>query len=427
MYICITLLNFDKIYIDMLRSQVTVLSLLLTVSISFSQGVGINNANNPPHSSAGLDVDFNNKGLLVPRLTTVQRDAIVNPATGLIIYNTNTNCLNMYDGSVWRTSCFDCASTPTAGSNSPVSAGGTINLTASTVPGATYYWTGPNNFTSTQQNPSIPNASVNEAGTYTVVAIANGCTSAVATVTVVVNSVSFQAFTSNGTFTVPGGITQVKVLCVGGGGGGGSGHQGGGGSGFVASGTYAVIPGQTFTITVGNGGNGAQTMYADNSLVGNTPGGASSFGNLLTANGGGTVGCVNCAAGNGGSGGGGACNAGSPGGNGGTNGAAGTGCTHSPGTGQGSFALHFALFSQNTFSAGNGGQGGTGSHAPGGGGGGVKMNNSGPNGQNGIQTFSAIGGEGYGGGGGAGGYNGPSGENRWAGGNGAAGLVYVEW
>lgn len=411
----------------MLRSQVTVLSLLLTVSISFSQGVGINNANNPPHPSAGLDVDFNNKGLLVPRLTTVQRDAIVNPATGLIIYNTNTNCLNMYDGSVWKTSCFDCASTPTAGSNSPVSAGGTINLTASNVPGATYYWTGPNGFTSTQQNPSIPNASQNNAGTYTVVAIANGCTSSVATVTVVINQVNFQIFTSNGTFTVPGGVTQIRVLCVGGGGGGASGHQGGGAGGFVQTGTYSVVPGNTYNITVGSGGLGAQTVVSTNTITGNTPGGSSSFGNLLTVQGGGTPVNINGPAGSGGTGGGGSCNAGSPGCAGGTNGANGSNCCNQlPGNGQGAYASSFSIFVANTVTAGNGGAGGNSSHSGGGGGGGVLISGSGPSGQNGVQSFSAAGGQGYGGGGGAGGYDGAFNE-RWAGGNGAAGVVYVEW
>ncbi|MCW5909083.1 MAG: PKD domain-containing protein [Chitinophagales bacterium] len=76
---------------------------------------------------------------------------------------------------------------PVAGSNSPVCSGSTLNLTASTVQGATYSWTGPNNFTSSQQNPSIVNVTTAASGTYTVVATALNCPSQPATVQVTVN------------------------------------------------------------------------------------------------------------------------------------------------------------------------------------------------------------------------------------------------
>ncbi|MEW6470005.1 MAG: PKD domain-containing protein [Bacteroidota bacterium] len=77
---------------------------------------------------------------------------------------------------------------PTAGSNSPVCVGSTLNLTASTISGATYNWTGPNSFSSTQQNPSIPNVTTADAGTYSVTATVNGCTGPAGNITVVVNS-----------------------------------------------------------------------------------------------------------------------------------------------------------------------------------------------------------------------------------------------
>ena len=63
----------------------------------------------------------------------------------------------------------------------------TLNLTASTVAGATYTWSGPNGFSSTQQNPSITNASTNISGTFSVTAATGGCTSAPALTTVTVN------------------------------------------------------------------------------------------------------------------------------------------------------------------------------------------------------------------------------------------------
>ncbi|MFZ5554143.1 MAG: PKD domain-containing protein [Bacteroidota bacterium] len=76
---------------------------------------------------------------------------------------------------------------PTAGSNSPVCEGGTLNLTASTVSGATYNWTGPNGFTSTQQNPTITGVTLAAAGTYSVTATVSGCTGPAGTTTVTVN------------------------------------------------------------------------------------------------------------------------------------------------------------------------------------------------------------------------------------------------
>jgi len=54
-------------------------------SISFAQ-VGIGTT--APDASSILDVESINQGVLVPRLTTLQENAIVNPATGLLIYNT---------------------------------------------------------------------------------------------------------------------------------------------------------------------------------------------------------------------------------------------------------------------------------------------------------------------------------------------------
>ena len=70
---------------------------------------------------------------------------------------------------------------PVASNNGPACLAGSISLTASTVAGATYNWTGPNGFTSTEQNPTLTNVTAEMAGTYTVVAFVNPCNSAPAT------------------------------------------------------------------------------------------------------------------------------------------------------------------------------------------------------------------------------------------------------
>jgi hypothetical protein len=80
-------------------------------------------------------------------------------------------------------------SAPTAGSNSPLcTSDASINLTASTVSGGTYAWTGPASFTSSLQNPSRSPVTVAKGGTYSVTVTVNGCTSSASTVTVTVNT-----------------------------------------------------------------------------------------------------------------------------------------------------------------------------------------------------------------------------------------------
>lgn len=52
-------------------------------------------------SKAAFEVVSTTKGMLPPRMTTTQRDNISSPSTGLTIYNTTTNALNVYSGSAW--------------------------------------------------------------------------------------------------------------------------------------------------------------------------------------------------------------------------------------------------------------------------------------------------------------------------------------
>ena len=53
------------------------------------------------HPSAMLDVKSTNKGLLIPRMTTAQRNAISSPAAGLVVYDTNLGAIYYYDGLAW--------------------------------------------------------------------------------------------------------------------------------------------------------------------------------------------------------------------------------------------------------------------------------------------------------------------------------------
>lgn len=67
--------------------------------------------------------------------------------------------------------------TPTVSANNPVCIGGVLNLTASTIPGAVYVWSGPNNYHSNAQNPTKSNMNIADAGVYSVNANVNGCIS----------------------------------------------------------------------------------------------------------------------------------------------------------------------------------------------------------------------------------------------------------
>ncbi|MBL7683807.1 MAG: SBBP repeat-containing protein [Flavipsychrobacter sp.] len=87
--------------------------------------------------------------------------------------------------------------TPVAGSNGPLCAGSTLQLTAtSSSPGAAYNWSGPA-FSSTSQNPSISSVTTANSGTYSVYATLGSCTSATTTTNVsVVNGPTINFYPS---------------------------------------------------------------------------------------------------------------------------------------------------------------------------------------------------------------------------------------
>ena len=88
----------------------------------------------------------------------------------------------------------------TAGSNSPLCAGQTLNLTATTISGATYSWSGPGGYSSSSQNPSRTNVTTAMAGTYTVTVTAPGPCTSTSSVTVTINALPSVSVT-------PGAIT----------------------------------------------------------------------------------------------------------------------------------------------------------------------------------------------------------------------------
>lgn len=65
----------------------SLIPLLLFYANGFGQSIGINTTT--PDKSAQLEIASDNKGLLIPKLTQAQRNGISNPATGLLIFQTD--------------------------------------------------------------------------------------------------------------------------------------------------------------------------------------------------------------------------------------------------------------------------------------------------------------------------------------------------
>lgn len=57
-----------------------------------------------PSTAALLEVSSTTKGFLPPRMTSAQRNAIATPAAGLVIFNTTSNLLEVFDGAIWSSS-----------------------------------------------------------------------------------------------------------------------------------------------------------------------------------------------------------------------------------------------------------------------------------------------------------------------------------
>jgi hypothetical protein len=131
--------------------------LLLFNSPLFSQ-VSISNDNSAPDSSAMFDVKSTNKGFLLPRITRSQRNAIVTPANGLMVFCTNcgTNgSLSIFTNGSWLTFSPCAIAPPVAGSHfmSP----GKITWNWNAVPDATgYKWsTTPDDETATDMGAGL--------------------------------------------------------------------------------------------------------------------------------------------------------------------------------------------------------------------------------------------------------------------------------
>ena len=98
--------------------------------------------------------------------------------------NPMNNCSSISSVNVF---VFATPAAPVIANSGPVCEGLALNLTADPVPAGTFAWTGPNNFTSGLQNPTIAATTIASDGVYSCTVSVNGCVSPATTTTAVIN------------------------------------------------------------------------------------------------------------------------------------------------------------------------------------------------------------------------------------------------
>jgi hypothetical protein len=82
----------------MKKLSIIAIIILCANNLFAQQGIGVIN----PNASSVLEVASTKKGVLLPRMSTVQINAIIAPAQGLMVIDTTVNCIKMFDGVSWE-------------------------------------------------------------------------------------------------------------------------------------------------------------------------------------------------------------------------------------------------------------------------------------------------------------------------------------
>ncbi len=110
-------------------------------NIPSEYGVAVNKTGNDPDPSAILDIDADDLGFLIPRLTDAERD-LIKPKEGLLIYNVSSGKINFWDNNGWEeiTTTPPPAPSSIVGVSSVCQGESGINFSINSVPGLTYNW-----------------------------------------------------------------------------------------------------------------------------------------------------------------------------------------------------------------------------------------------------------------------------------------------
>jgi hypothetical protein len=84
-----------------MKRVVLLTSIFLQSLLSHSQSVAVNTDGTPADTSAMLDVKSSIKGILIPRMSTAERQAIITPATGLLVFDNDVLTFWFFNGANW--------------------------------------------------------------------------------------------------------------------------------------------------------------------------------------------------------------------------------------------------------------------------------------------------------------------------------------
>lgn len=105
-------MNKRNYFLSLLLFMVTILSF---AQVQKAETLQVGTTSTQKQASAALQIDDTSRGFLPSRMTTEDRDKIINPAKGLIIYNTSKSCLELYNGDTWYNLCGDNGDSPSSG------------------------------------------------------------------------------------------------------------------------------------------------------------------------------------------------------------------------------------------------------------------------------------------------------------------------
>ena len=111
--------NSDHVFYS--AASATASNELMRIKGNGNVGIGTDT----PNANAILDITSSNKGVLFPRLTTAQRDAITPIPEGLTIYNLTAHCLQYWNVTTWIGN--GCSTTPIAGTIATLNCAGATN------------------------------------------------------------------------------------------------------------------------------------------------------------------------------------------------------------------------------------------------------------------------------------------------------------
>ncbi len=324
--------SIDFIWKTVSKFICVIVFLLCFDNMSYSQGICIDSTGALPNGSALLDLSSTTRGLLIPRMTTVQMNAIATPDTSLMIFNTDNNCIYYYTGpplAAWQPLYCACASAPATpglitGLQVVCQGSSLVYSIAAVANASSYSWGVPAGsvITAGQGTTSITVTIGANPGNISVSAT-NNCGASPNDTLALTISLQHGTLTFNYTdglqsWTVPPCVTIVTITADGAQGGTGGYHNNpvldGGGNGGSVVGTLTVVGGTVLNIYVGGQGfygvmaipgqggynGGGNGFYIHSSFSGAGGGGASDVrvggialaNRVVVAGGGGGGGCL---------------------------------------------------------------------------------------------------------------------------------------